>query len=125
MAAELNLALLAEQAAAVSGLSTEQVPGLLELFKMVDREAYARGAADVEQLKARVLELQGEIGELNMRRDREEKADTTCGGELTAQEILGAVARAQCQCGHLLHEHGADDTCNVLACPCRLYRAGK
>lgn len=78
----VDLEQLAKQAAELAGLTAEQVPGLLELFKMVDREAfalgYARGCANekaaaqesIDTLGARVLELQREIGEAHMQVDR-------------------------------------------------------
>ena len=40
--------------------------------------------------------------------------------ELSSAEILGALSRAYCECGHLLQEHGPN-WCSVLACGCRSY----
>lgn len=40
--------------------------------------------------------------------------------DLTDAEILGALSRAYCECGHLLGEHGPN-WCSVLACGCRSY----
>lgn len=53
------------------------------------------------------------------------EADTTVGsGELAEKEILGALSRAVCVCGHLLQEH-APQWCRTLSCECRTYRAAE
>jgi hypothetical protein len=43
---------------------------------------------------------------------------------LSAEEIKGALSRAQCVCGHLLQEHGPA-WCHALACDCRTYRTAE
>lgn len=94
----LDLNGLAEDLAKLGGLMPEQVPGLRMVLEAVDEAAYGRGHAagraavarelamagelgampEIEALRARVLELQRELGERNMADDRE-KADTTVG----------------------------------------------
>ena len=44
----LDLQRLAIEAARLAGLTGDQIPGLVQLFKLIDREAYARGRADRE-----------------------------------------------------------------------------